>query len=79
MEQNLFISRLFIEHNDESLNENIGFSSTFYIFETNIEISSKIFRTLVVALLRAMTVFYDIQISCWVYKPELQRQFRLFQ
>ena len=75
----MLISRLFIKYNDESLHENVGFSSTFYIFETNIEISSKIFRTLVIALLWAMTVFYDIQISCWVYKPELQRQFRLFQ
>ncbi len=64
---------------DESLSETVGFSSTFYIFEANIEISLKIFRTLVVALFWAMMFFYDIQISCWVYKPELQRQFRLFQ
>lgn len=56
------------------------FSGNIVIFESNIQ--TDYFNSLeemsVDSRSVLSTIFFYIQISCWVYRPELQWQFRLF-
>ena len=57
-----------------------GYSGRNTIFELNIKATQcGLMKTSVSIRSRIVTFFYYIQISCWVYRPELQWQFRLFR
>lgn len=73
-------SHLSIEVFGKAIGNGLDFPGRIAIFEPNIEAAETCcFAGISVnVLLRALTFFYYIQISCWVYRPELQRQFRLF-
>lgn len=56
------------------------FSGNIVIFDSNIQTgcNCSLKETSVDARSVLSTIFFYIQISCWVYRPELQWQFRLF-
>jgi len=57
-----------------------GYSGRNTIFEMNIKATQCGFKKTSVSVRTwIVTFFYYIQISCWVYRPELQWQFRLFR
>lgn len=57
-----------------------GYSGRNTIFELNIKATQCGFMKTSVSIRSwIVTFFYYIQISCWVYRPELQWQFRLFR
>ncbi len=64
----------------KALTEVSGNSGRIAIFEANImaAFTGCFMKTSINIQSRMLMLFYYIQISCWVYRPELQWQFRLF-
>lgn len=75
-----FRNHLCVEVFEKVLANGLDCPGGIAISELNIEATETccFAGTTVNALLRSLTLFYYIQISCWVYRLELPLQFRLF-